>query len=137
MFLVLGKEGLCCVGTCLSFCVLAPCSAKSCLRGMKTSKIWTDTYSPSRIHHPHVRHLASNHRASMLTCRRSEVAQRTLSHTHRLHSSSLLGLPYRVLNMNPQIELLWSLCVAGALAPQGSGRGRVEEVVELGVASPK
>ena len=31
--------------------------------------------------------------------------------TQRLHSSSFLGLPYRVLNMNPQKELLWSLRV--------------------------
>ena len=29
--------------------------------------------------------------------------------THRLHSSSFLGLPCRVLNMNPKKELLWSL----------------------------
>ena len=25
-------------------------------------------------------------------------------HTHRLHSSSFLGLPYRILNMNPKKE---------------------------------
>ena len=29
--------------------------------------------------------------------------------THRLQSSSFLGLPYRILNMNPQKEQLWSL----------------------------
>ena len=28
--------------------------------------------------------------------------------THRLHSSSFLGLPYRIPNMNPKKELLWS-----------------------------
>ena len=27
---------------------------------------------------------------------------------HRLHSSPFLGLPYRILNMNPKKELLWS-----------------------------
>ena len=29
--------------------------------------------------------------------------------THRLHSSSFWGLPYRILTMNPKKELLWSL----------------------------
>ena len=29
--------------------------------------------------------------------------------THRLHSSSFLELPYRILCMNPKKELLWSL----------------------------
>ena len=29
--------------------------------------------------------------------------------THRLHGSSFLGLPCRILNMNPKKELLWSL----------------------------
>ena len=29
--------------------------------------------------------------------------------THRPQSSSFLGLPYRILNMNPQKELLWGL----------------------------
>ena len=33
-------------------------------------------------------------------------------HSHRLHSSSFLGLPYRILYMNPQKELLWNLWVA-------------------------
>ena len=32
-------------------------------------------------------------------------------HTHRLHSSSFSGLPYRILNMNPKKELRWSLWV--------------------------
>ena len=31
--------------------------------------------------------------------------------THRPQSSSFLGLPYRILNMNPKKELLWSLWV--------------------------
>ena len=31
--------------------------------------------------------------------------------THRLHSSSFLGAPYRILNMNHKKELLWSLWV--------------------------
>ena len=31
--------------------------------------------------------------------------------THRPQSSSFLGLPYRILNMNPKNELLWSLWV--------------------------
>ena len=34
-----------------------------------------------------------------------------LEFTHRLQSSSFLGLPYRILNMNPKKELLWSLWV--------------------------
>ena len=29
--------------------------------------------------------------------------------THRLHSSSFWGVPYRILHMNPKKELLWSL----------------------------
>ena len=33
--------------------------------------------------------------------------------THRLHSSSFLGLPYRILNMNIKQELQWSLWVFG------------------------
>ena len=32
-----------------------------------------------------------------------------LAATHRLHSSSFLGLPYRILYMNHKKELLWSL----------------------------
>ena len=32
-----------------------------------------------------------------------------LRNTHGLHSSSFLGLPYRILYMNPKKELLWSL----------------------------
>ena len=31
--------------------------------------------------------------------------------THRPHSSSFLGLPYRILHMNPKKELLWGLWV--------------------------
>ena len=31
--------------------------------------------------------------------------------TDRPHSSSFLGLPYRILNMNPNKELLWGLWV--------------------------
>ena len=31
--------------------------------------------------------------------------------THGLHSSSFLGLPYRIRNMNHKKELLWSLWV--------------------------
>ena len=31
--------------------------------------------------------------------------------THRPQSSSFLGLPYRILNMNPKTELLWGLWV--------------------------
>ena len=30
--------------------------------------------------------------------------------THRPHSSSVLGLPNRILNMNPKKELLWLVC---------------------------
>ena len=32
-------------------------------------------------------------------------------HTHRAQSSSFLGFPYRILNMNPKKELLWGLWV--------------------------
>ena len=32
-------------------------------------------------------------------------------HSHRLQSSSFLGLPYSILNMNHKKELLWSLWV--------------------------
>ena len=32
-------------------------------------------------------------------------------HTHRPQSSSFLGLPYRIVNMNPKKELLWGLWV--------------------------
>ena len=38
-----------------------------------------------------------------------EVA--TKATTHRPQSSSFLGLPYRILNMNPKKELLWGLWV--------------------------
>ena len=31
--------------------------------------------------------------------------------TYRPQSSSFLGLPYRILNMNPEKELLWGLWV--------------------------
>ena len=31
--------------------------------------------------------------------------------THRPQSSSFVGLPYRILNMNPKKELLWGLWV--------------------------
>ena len=35
--------------------------------------------------------------------------------THRPHSSSCLGLPYRILHMNPKRELLWSPWVVVSL----------------------
>ena len=35
-------------------------------------------------------------------------------YTQRPHSSSFLGVPYRILNMNPQKELLWSLWVVAS-----------------------
>ena len=38
----------------------------------------------------------------------------TLQYTNRLHSSSFLGSPYRILNMNHKKELLWSLWVPSA-----------------------
>ena len=34
--------------------------------------------------------------------------------TYRPQSSSFLGLPYRILNMNPKKELLWGLWVKKA-----------------------
>ena len=36
-------------------------------------------------------------------------------YTHRPQSSSFLGLPYRILNMNPKKELFWSLWVGTAI----------------------
>ena len=39
--------------------------------------------------------------------------------THRPHSSSFLGVPYRILNMNPQKELLWGLWVRDSFPPAG------------------
>ena len=41
--------------------------------------------------------------------------------THRPQSSSFLGLPYRILNMNPKKELLWGLWVIMDLAVKASG----------------
>ena len=45
-----------------------------------------------------------------------------LGFTQRPHSSSSLALPYRILNMSPQKELLWSLRVEAleAVLPSGS-----------------
>ena len=42
-------------------------------------------------------------------CRRNDNLLLIL--THRLQSSSVLGSPYRILNMNPKKELLWGLWV--------------------------
>ena len=39
--------------------------------------------------------------------------------THRPQSSSFLGLPYRILNMNPTKELLWGLWVVESMAKNG------------------
>ena len=43
-------------------------------------------------------------------CTPLEALQQDLRNTHpqRLHSSSFLGLPYRILKMNPKKEPLWS-----------------------------
>ena len=35
--------------------------------------------------------------------------------TYRLHSSSFLGIPYRILTMNPKNELQWSLWVVSCM----------------------
>ena len=40
-----------------------------------------------------------------------ETALMAVGSTDRPHSSSFLGLPCRILNMNPQKELLWGLWV--------------------------
>ena len=40
-----------------------------------------------------------------------QLGVEALRPTHRLHSSSFLGLPYRILNINHKKELLWSLWV--------------------------
>ena len=37
--------------------------------------------------------------------------------THRLHGSSFLGIPSRILNMNYEKELLWSLWVSSSSGP--------------------
>ena len=47
-------------------------------------------------------------------------------HTQRLHSSSFLGRPYRILNMNPKKELLWSLRVPTFKDQKGSIKGHLE-----------
>ena len=41
-------------------------------------------------------------------CHNEEEGFLSMELKHRLHSSSFLGLPYRILKMNPQKELLWS-----------------------------
>ena len=41
--------------------------------------------------------------------------------THKLLSSSLLGLPYRILNMSHKTELLRSLWVVRVFTVEGSG----------------
>ena len=50
--------------------------------------------------------------ASATPSARPLLLEEDLSLTHRLLSSSFLGLPYRTLNMNPKKELLWSLWVS-------------------------
>ena len=42
-----------------------------------------------------------------------------LATTHRRQSSSVLGLPYKILNMNPKKELLWGLWVCTPCAEDG------------------
>ena len=42
---------------------------------------------------------------------RREAFKTIRIHTHRPHSSSFLGLPYRILDVNPKKELLWGLWV--------------------------
>ena len=42
----------------------------------------------------------------------------TMETTHRHQSSSFLGFPYRILNMNTQKELLWGLWVDAILNPK-------------------
>ena len=41
----------------------------------------------------------------------SSKSRRSVPTTHTPQSSSFLGLPYRILNMNPKKELLWGLWV--------------------------
>ena len=47
-----------------------------------------------------------------------------LGFTHRLHNSSSLGLPYRILNTNHKKELLWSLWV-GFKGPTSQSKRRI------------
>ena len=47
-------------------------------------------------------------------------ASLNLAFTHRPQSSSFLGLPYRILNMNPQKELLWGLWVMPLMSSRTS-----------------
>ena len=42
---------------------------------------------------------------------RVQVSPKTLAITQRPQSSSLLGVPHRIQNINPQKELLWGLWV--------------------------
>ena len=62
------------------------------------------------------------------------------AHTHRLLSSSFLGLPYRILNMNPKKELLRSLWVEVSFfffllstSPKGQGNKRLNFQITIQV----
>ena len=46
--------------------------------------------------------------------------------TNRPQSSSLLGVPYRILNMNPKKELLWGLWVGTRVKGLGFTALRVQ-----------
>ena len=46
-------------------------------------------------------------------CIRFIAGFKILGLTYSLHSSSFFGLPYRILDINPKKELLWSLCPKG------------------------
>ena len=63
-----------------------------------------------------------------------------VGHTQRLHSSSFLGLPYRILKMIPKKELLWSLRVGigsrGAITFNPKLLYNVPHDSDLGVAKP-
>ena len=51
----------------------------------------------------------------------------------RPQSSSVLGLPYRILNMNPQKELLWGLWVSQRSIGTSGVRFRAFGLVDLDI----
>ena len=55
-------------------------------------------------------HVPTTWSAGLISGFRTE-ASRVLKTTHRLQSSSFLGLPYGIRNINHKKELLWSLWV--------------------------
>ena len=55
--------------------------------------------------------------------------------TQRLHSSSFLGVPYRILNMNPKKELLWSLWVSSQFSSDLAAHAKSNQQFRLRVCN--